>query len=225
MESIATARPDGELLFEAVKALDLGALSRETQRGFDPFLRSAQGVHALSAAAEAGWVPGMQALLSAGAEIDAQDWNGATAALSASREGQLAALEFLRDHGAHLDLEDQDGVTCAMAASRAGHVKCLEILADAGADLNRASDGGITAAMMAALEGQASCLELLTDRSASLALRDGHGWSAIEWAAWATKEPGDDSGAWVKRVEALTERQVLNQCASLPRARRSARRV
>lgn len=117
-----------------------GGLSPETG------LPTLDGAPPLHAAADAGLVRAMQALLAAGHDPAWRDRAGRTALHRAALRGQLDALTQLLDAGAPIDLPDDIGITPLMAAAAAGDARCVAELVRAGADRRSRSYDGRCAA-------------------------------------------------------------------------------
>ncbi|XP_047206223.1 protein phosphatase 1 regulatory subunit 16A [Girardinichthys multiradiatus] len=81
----------------------------------------------------------IQALIQTGADLNAQDNNGATLLHIASANGYMSVAELLVDHRAQLELKDSDGWTPLHAAACWGQIQVVELLVAHGADLNSKS--------------------------------------------------------------------------------------
>ncbi len=92
-------------LFEAVKAGDLAALEAELKSTVDVNVLGEGRVTPLIEAARAGWVPGVEALLDAGAEPGWKDAEEETALLKAAANGHVKVVNVL---GEFADDEERD---------------------------------------------------------------------------------------------------------------------
>ena len=102
-------------------------------------------------AAAAGEIARLMEALSSGADFDAKNEYGRTAAMWAAWDGHEDCLRTLISAGADLDAKDNDGWTAAMFAAGYGHGDCLRMLAEAGADLEATTNDGKTALSWATL--------------------------------------------------------------------------
>lgn len=84
----------------------------------------------LHAAAAAGEVSRLRALLEAGASINAQDARGQTPLIHAAAQGQLEAVAYLLLAGANELSRDQEGRTPLMHAVERGHADVVALLLD-----------------------------------------------------------------------------------------------
>jgi len=89
-----------------------------------------------------------QALLAAGAEVNAKDEDGWTALMWAARMGSNDIVELLLSKGADVNAKDEDGTTALMYAAASiyeGRVETVQALLSAGADVNAKGNDGRTA--------------------------------------------------------------------------------
>ncbi len=75
----------------------------------------------------------VQALLDAGADVNAKDNNGETALIQAASTGHTETVQALLDAGADVDAEGAFEMTALMWAKRKGHTEIVELLKKAGA--------------------------------------------------------------------------------------------
>ena len=85
-------------------------------------------------ATEAGDVARVDALLEAGADIDARDQYGQTALMNAARRGDAPLVRLLTGRGATLDHTAKFGLTALMLAVINNHTEVVRLLVAAGAD-------------------------------------------------------------------------------------------
>jgi hypothetical protein len=144
----------------------------------------------LQAAAEAGRLEGVLALVAAAAPLDAPGAFGETALHNASSAGHAAIAEALLAAGADPHAKSAFGETALHIGSRHGHAAIAEALLAAGADPNAALSDGRTALHFACTEGHPAVVEALLAAGArkdatssplcshrtplSLAIREGH---------------------------------------------------
>jgi ankyrin repeat protein len=76
----------------------------------------------------------LQALLSAGADINALDEHGQTGLMIAARDGKTAVVRWLTEHGADLNHTAKYHLSALMLAVINGRDAIVGILVDAGAD-------------------------------------------------------------------------------------------
>nr|XP_046226832.1 protein phosphatase 1 regulatory subunit 16A [Scatophagus argus]XP_046226833.1 protein phosphatase 1 regulatory subunit 16A [Scatophagus argus]XP_046226834.1 protein phosphatase 1 regulatory subunit 16A [Scatophagus argus] len=90
-------------------------------------------------AKEATMLADIQALVQSGADLNAQDENGATLLHIASANGYVSVAELLLEHRAQVEVKDSDGWTPLHAASCWGQIQMVELLVAHGASLNTKS--------------------------------------------------------------------------------------
>ncbi|XP_044196188.1 protein phosphatase 1 regulatory subunit 16A [Thunnus albacares] len=90
-------------------------------------------------AKEMGMLADIQALVQSGADLNAQDDNGATLLHIASANGYMSVAELLLEHRAKVEVKDCDGWTPLHAASCWGQIQMVELLVAHGASLNTKS--------------------------------------------------------------------------------------
>lgn len=88
---------------------------------------------ALIAATLSGDRARVEALLAAGAPVDAVDRSGNTALIFAARDGRLDIAVLLIGHGAQIDRQDDEKVTALIIAAFRGHDSIVDLLLDQGA--------------------------------------------------------------------------------------------
>lgn len=114
-----------------------------------------------------GDAEGLKTALAAGADADAKDREGWTAAMLAASNESEDGMRWLIAAGADLDAKGIDGWTAAMIAARYGRGACLCLLAAAGVDLEAKDSDGKTAAMIAASYGHPGAAGLIDSLSLS----------------------------------------------------------
>ncbi len=139
----------------------------------DPNLGNVEGETALMVAARSGNLAAAQALLKAGAKVNAKEnWGGQTAVMWAAAQSQTEMLKLLIKNGADVNLQgamrlwdrrtlseprpkdmNKGGLTALLYAAREGCTACISILKEAGADVG-ATDPDRTASLNMALMNQ-----------------------------------------------------------------------
>ena len=87
-------------------------------------------------AAKKGDTGAVEALLAAGADVNAKTNSGFTAFTAlmwTARFGNVATVQALLDAGAHVHAKDRQGGSALMYAARNGHTAIVELLKKAGA--------------------------------------------------------------------------------------------
>lgn len=122
----------------------------------------------LMAAAWEGDVRRMEALINAGADVNARDQDLGTPLVAASYSGDPEAVRLLLERGAEVDAKDGEGLTPLMNASLNGRAEVVRLLLAKGADVNAVSprtvDGTqveVTALKLARGKRQAEVIEIL----------------------------------------------------------------
>ncbi len=100
----------------------------------------------------------VEALISAGARLDATNGDGNTALWLACYSGHLGIIDKLVSCGVALDHQNDSGATCLMYAASAGKTEVVARLLEAGADVSLKNQDDFTALDMAA---NLECLQLL----------------------------------------------------------------
>jgi ankyrin repeat protein/Flp pilus assembly protein TadD len=146
-------------------------------RGANPNAKGSDGLTPLMAAADRGDKQIVEALLSAGADVNAQDWQGNTALirlLDASKDRRKRNVEdylvlmttLLRAKNVNVNLANKNGETALMRAVRLSNVEPVGLLLRAGANTNAADKIGETAYLLAYKKGYTEIEKLLTTAAA-----------------------------------------------------------
>jgi ankyrin repeat protein len=145
----------------------------------------------------------LDALLEAGAQVDAVDRQGETPLYSAVAHGREDAARLLLAHGARADVADAWGAT---PLHRATDATIAALLLEAGAALDPVDREGRTPLHQAIAAGKDDVVDLLLEHGASLAAADHDGRTALHLAAAAgralTVEKLLDEGADVNARDA-----------------------
>lgn len=123
------------------------------------------------------------ALIKAGANINATNNEGATAVYNAVWNKNVEMVLHLIKAGANVNASDHDGFTPLLDASHNGHVELAEILLGAGANVNSANNDGDRPLMVAAKKGNLELVKLLIKAGANVNLSDNEGWTPLIAAA------------------------------------------
>ncbi len=198
---------DGERILEAAQTGDVAAVRALLAR--DPGLVAAADIHgktSLHLAAEHDHAEVAEALMDAGADVEAETTWGATPLQWAGVLGSRAAGDALIARGARLTfasaaglglldalarMRDDGAVSPAFVlACRNGHTEVARHLLERGADVDARGFFGATALHWAAVNGQAETIRFLLDAGADPTLRD-HQFDA-DALGWA-REGGHDA--------------------------------
>jgi ankyrin repeat protein len=172
----------GQDLFMAVGRGDQTAVQSLLKRGADPNAQNALGLTPLFFAAASGQTPIIEALLQAGAKLDAPSPYG-TPLTFATMAGSAPAATLLLARGADLNPFRADGITALMMASRAGSVEIVAELLRRKAAINAKDNDGATALSFAAREGHEAIGRLLLDGGAAVDAADSRRWTPLMYAA------------------------------------------
>ena len=155
----------------------------------------------LVAAARAGDLGRLRAVLAWGCDVDGSDDDGPpdgeerwTALFYAVRGGRLDLVDALLDAGASVDRADLDGWTALQLAAEAGRLGCLRRLLQAGAAPDREDLDALTPLMYAAMGGHTAVCDALLDAGAAPNAVDDRGWAPVSYAARG------DHGATLRRL-------------------------
>ncbi|KXX79231.1 Ankyrin-1 [Madurella mycetomatis] len=123
---------------------------------------------ALYAAAEWGLGEAVDALLEAGADMNALDGHGQTLVARAAREGKADAVSCLIEKGADVNKADKFGAMPIHRAARGGNLRVTEFLLSAGADVEGRDAKGLTPLHLAAVYGSKEMVEFLVGHGANV---------------------------------------------------------
>lgn len=219
-----------EELFEAIDDGDLETVRELIRGGVDVNLK--HGIleePALLKAAEEDSYEILDAIVEAGANVDATDFGGTTALVEAARSAKVDFVEALLGAGADpnappnmppliaglhdermreallaagagVDVRDRSGQTPLMTACWRKIPEAAVRLLEAGAEVNAVDDRGRTALIFACMHGQGDVALALVERGADPATRDSSNRAALDYAAWAGL--GDVAGVLLERAVA-----------------------
>lgn len=172
---------------QAIKDRDCPAIERLMAHSGDVNRPDRQAKTALmmaAGAAGAGCAHTVQALLEAGAEIDARNARGGTALMYAVMGGDPHIVQTLLDRGAKINAAGTNGWTAVMIASAKGRDAIIEILLRHGADINARDMYGWTPLMRAAYQGRVETVRtLLAHPGVDINARDDHGATVLHHVA------------------------------------------
>jgi len=162
----ATTEGGITLLHAAARACQEEAARLLIQRGADVTCRTEHELLTpLHFAALSGCVAVAEALLEAGADINAQDWLGQTALHFACEKDHSEMAKALVRAGANVNAIDREGLTPLHVACINGDIGLVQLLVDAGADINMYSPQEGTALDCAVLTGHKDIVDLLRKRT------------------------------------------------------------
>ena len=144
-------------------------------------------VVALLAAADAGDLASVAALLRDGANANALSGDGDSALMRAAWQGHDDVVKALLGAGADAGYRSPRGITPLITAGIRGFDAIAESLLDAGANIDAASNDGRTALMAAVWNGHAGVVRALLERGATVTATDRLGRSALHYAAAARR--------------------------------------
>jgi ankyrin repeat protein len=150
-----------------------------------------------------GDIEAARKLLRAGADVNAEDGNGATPLVFAAAKGDLEITRLLLEHGANTRVMRQGIPASSLAqrhpevlallleaegaayfdAARSGDMPALEAALDGGAGVDRRNDEDRTALGLATENGHDAAVALLLERGAEVAARDRYGRTPLMLAA------------------------------------------
>lgn len=134
----------------------------------------------LIAAAERGDLPAVERLIAEGADLNARDGRGRTAALAATHARQTEVVRALAEAGADLNLRDQRQDNVLLYAGAGGLLEIVRVALAAGADTRITNRFGGTALIPAAERGHIAVVEtLLTESDVDVNHVNNLGWTAL----------------------------------------------
>ena len=138
----------------------------------------------IAAAASKGDTAAVERLLKSGADVNAQQADGATALQWAAYRGDVKLTERLLKAGAKPGLGNHNGATPMWLAASHGDAAVIQVLLKGGADANEQLPLGRRPLMLAARSGSVEAVRALIDRGADVnAVESERGTSALMQAA------------------------------------------
>ncbi|HKY19915.1 MAG TPA: ankyrin repeat domain-containing protein [Vicinamibacterales bacterium] len=142
------------------------------------------GTTALHDAVHRNDIKTSEALIRAGADVNAANRYGVSPLALAATNGNAAMLELLLEAGGNPSATQAEGETALMTAARTGIPAAVKVLLAKGADVNAKENWrGQTALMWAAAEGHAETIQHLLEAGAKIDARSHTGWTALLFAA------------------------------------------
>lgn len=169
-------------LFLAIDHRDLAGVQSLLKRGADPNSRNGLELTPLHIAAASHQKEAMEALLSAGAKVDASTPYG-TALTFAALGGNAAGFNLLLERGANINPWRADGISVLMLAARAGNPEVVSELLRRKVDVNAKDNGGATPLLYAAREGHLEVGRILLSAGATTESADRNGQTPLMIAA------------------------------------------
>jgi ankyrin repeat protein len=172
----------GPDLFLAITHGDLASVESLLARGADPNAQSSLGDTPMLAAAGSRQAPMVEALLRAGAKLDAPTLYG-TALTGAAAGGSAPVIKLLLARGADVHAQRPDGITVLMYAALNGDPEIVRDLLSRKADVDAKDGDGAAALTYAARNGHVDAGRVLLTRGAVVDAADSHRWTALMNAA------------------------------------------
>jgi beta-lactamase regulating signal transducer with metallopeptidase domain len=126
---------------------------------------------ALLEAAEEGDIPGIEELISKGANVNRAIDGDGSPLIAAAREGRLDAVRLLLDRGADPNLAVQGDGNALIMAAREGRAEVVSVLLDRGASIDQIVPGDENALIQASGRGHLDVVKLLVARGADVNAR------------------------------------------------------
>ena len=173
LASVASVIASADLrLVEAVKNQDLNATRALLADDVGVNVKQGDGASALHWAAHWGDPETVDALIKAGANVDAQTDLGVTPLYLASEIGSAAVAQTLLAAGADPNAAAETGVSPLMLAARAGAVDAVSVLLSQGANTDATEQSsGQTALMWAVAQGHADVVRVMGEFGADVHAR------------------------------------------------------
>ena len=191
------------LVFAARDADDshVGLVEFLIEKGANIGAKIKHGDDALSLAAECGKLSSVKALIKAGADIHATDYNDNTVLISCNADKCSAEMaKLLIDAGVDVNARNNEGRTALMNAAQYGNAEAVDVMIAAGADVNLKDRHDRTALMRAAEEVNLRIVKALVEAGADVAAKDRYGSGILAWAArfdYSNMSP-ESWGGWKK---------------------------
>jgi ankyrin repeat protein len=148
--------------------------------------RLSDALASLMAAASAGDVESVRALVENGADVNAKDLFSNTALIYAAAGGHLGLVRWLIEHGAQVNAKNQIGMTASQRAKIQGHSHIFILLKKYGAEdevQGSAHDAGAgvgpTSLLQAARDGDLREVRNCLASGADVNAKNGEGWTAL----------------------------------------------
>eukprot|EP01102_Stenamoeba_stenopodia_P011152 TRINITY_DN3415_c0_g1_i1.p1 TRINITY_DN3415_c0_g1~~TRINITY_DN3415_c0_g1_i1.p1 ORF type:complete len:754 (+),score=141.18 TRINITY_DN3415_c0_g1_i1:252-2513(+) len=137
------------------------------QRGMEIDIDYARndGVTALNAVAQNGYLEVAKILLERKANPNKCSRNKVSPLLIAAQEGHLEMVKLLLAHGANIH-HAVDGATALFIAAQQGHKDIVVVLIESGADVNAVRNNGVSVMMVAKAKSHSEIVDYLKDKGA-----------------------------------------------------------
>ncbi|XP_049770081.1 receptor-interacting serine/threonine-protein kinase 4-like [Schistocerca cancellata] len=135
-------------------------------------------------AAKEGAVEELQALLKAGADVEAMDGNMETALHWAAKQGHVEVARHLLEAGAEVEARNDRKSTPLQIAAENGHAAMVRLLIASNADLNARNQYETTAMQYAAVHGHTEIVKTLLEAKAEVDARNEKQSTALHISAW-----------------------------------------
>ena len=138
----------------------------------------------LMRASSIGHIEIINLLINAGADVNAQNEESATALIEASYiHNNLEVIRLLINAGANVNAQDYDGNTPVIIASQRGNLELLGLLINSGANVNAQDYDGNTPVIIASKMGNIELLELLINAGADPNIKNKENKTALTYAS------------------------------------------
>lgn len=164
----------------------------------------------------------VEALIGAGADVNARDRSGESPLHLAAVRGYPEITLLLIAEGANVNARDERELTPLHAAAWGGHKETVALLIDKGSHINAIGQNGLTPLHVSALTGSNETIALLIDNGAEINARNKDGMTPLHVAAFAGQREAVelliDKGADVnaKNNEGVTPLQMASQKGHQP---------
>lgn len=163
-----------ELLFDAARLGRADMIPALVSAGIDLEAHDPKGYTALILASYHGSLETTEALLEAGAQVDAPDiGRGNTALMGVAFKGYGAIAHHLLASGAHVNRRNRADQTALMMAAMFSHAEIVKALIAAGADIDCTDAAGNSAKSLSRIQGNAAMTTLLETASPPIHALDG----------------------------------------------------
>ncbi|HLH00225.1 MAG TPA: ankyrin repeat domain-containing protein [Bryobacteraceae bacterium] len=164
--STAFAQNDSDRFYQAIRNNDSSTLTNLIKTS-DVNTKDGRGSTPLMYAAAFGSLEEMQALIAAGADVNAKNAFDSTALLVCASD--LAKVQLLLDKGADVNAQSKPGRTALMiAAGHNGASDVVKLLLDRGANVNARDASGDSALLEATSAGDIAIVKLLLEKNADV---------------------------------------------------------
>lgn len=158
------------------------------------------GESILAVAAHEGHTEVMEALIAAGADVNAKNKDGISPLMVAAGSNRVGAVRTLVAKGADVNAVNNDGATALIASAYGGYAPATDALLSGGAKTDVRDRAGRTALMASALGGNAAVTSLLLEHKADPLVEDNNDMNALVYAA----STGQDEVVAVLRKAGVT---------------------